>query len=159
MLSDAERQRIEQELERYPNRRALSVEALKIVQKERGWVSDEALADVAEILDMSTAELDGIATFYNQIHRRPTGRHVVQICDGVACWTLGYDRLLEVLRDRLQTDLGGTSPDGRFTLLPTPCLGACDSSPALMVDDDLHENVDADDLDHILDRYAEPAEE
>ncbi len=159
MLSDAERRRIDEELERYPNRRALSVEALKIVQQERGWVSDDALADVAELLGMSAAELDGVATFYNQIHRRPTGSHVVQVCDGVACWTLGYDRLLEVLQDRLQTDLGGTSPDGRFTLLPTPCLGACDSAPALMVDDDLHENVDVDDLDAILDRYAEPGEE
>lgn len=157
MLSDSERRRIEQELERYPNRRALSVEALKIVQKERGWVSDEALADVAEILEMSTAELDGVATFYNQIHRRPTGRHVVQVCDGVACWVLGYDRLRQALVEHLQTDLGGTSSDGRFTLLPTPCLGACDVGPALMVDDDLYGNVDVDGLDEILGRY--PAED
>ena len=159
MLSDAERGRISEEIERYPTRRALSVEALKIVQKERGWVSDEALADVAEILQMSTAELDGIATFYNQIHRRPVGRHVVQVCDGVSCWVLGYDRLHQALAERLGTGLGGTSADGRFTFLPTPCLGACDLAPALMVDDDLYGNVDVADLDAILERYPGPEEE
>jgi NADH-quinone oxidoreductase subunit E len=159
MLSDSERRRIEGELERYPNRRALSVEALKIVQQERGWVSDEALADVAELLGMSCAELDGVATFYNQIHRRPVGVHVVQMCDGVTCWMLGYEGLRRRAVERLGVDLGGTTTDGRFTLLPTPCLGACDVGPALMVDGDLHRNVEPDDLEKILDGYAGPAED
>ena len=108
------------------------------MQRHRGWVSDEALADVGVFLRVSVDELDTLATFYNLIYRRPVGRHVILVCDSMVCWVLGYERLVRALEDELDVELGGTTADGRFTLLPIVCLGACDQAPAMLIDDDLH---------------------
>ena len=144
MLSPEERAEIEEEAKRYPTRRALCIEALKIVQKHRGWIADEALADLGALLGMTPEELDGVATFYNLVFREPVGRHVVLVCDSVSCWIMGYGRLRDRLCGELGVPLGGTTTDGRFTLLPIVCLGACDRAPAAMVDGDLHGDLDPD---------------
>jgi NADH-quinone oxidoreductase subunit E len=115
---------------------------MKIVQRHRGWVSDESLRDLAALLQMSVDELDGVATFYNLIFRRPVGRHVILVCNSVTCWMLGADRVREQLSAASGTVAGGTSSDGRFTLLPIVCLGACDHAPVVMIDRDLHADVD-----------------
>jgi NADH-quinone oxidoreductase subunit E len=153
MLTEEERQEIARALRHYEQKRAACVEALKVVQEHRGWVSDEALREVARMLEMTPDELDSVATFYNLIFRRPVGRHVILICDTVSCWVMGYEALLEHLRHRWGTDLGKTTADGRFTLLPVPCLGACDRAPVLMIDDDLHGDLDIEKLDQILEGY------
>ncbi len=157
MLSPEERAEIEEEAKRYPTRRALCIEALKVVQRRRGYVSDDAIADIAAFLDMSPAELDAVATFYNLVFRRPVGRHVILVCDSVSCWIMGYGRLRDRLCRDLGVALGGTTSDGRFTVLPVVCLGACDHAPAIMVDDDLHGDLDperdAQRLPAILEQY------
>ncbi len=153
MLSPEERHEIEEELAHYPNKQAVCIDAMKIVQRRRGWVSDESLRDIAAMLEMSTGELDSVATFYNLIFRKPVGRHVIMVCDSVSCWIMGYDRLREQLMSKLGIKMGETTPDGRFTLLPIVCLGACDRAPVMMVDDDLHRNVDAQNLDGVLEKY------
>lgn len=155
MLTPEERSEIEAEFARYPNKQAVSIDAMKIVQRHRGWVSDESIRDIAELLEMSPAELDGVATFYNLIFRKPVGRHVIFVCDSVSCWILGYQRLREQLSATLGIQFGESTPDGRFTLLPIVCLGACDRAPALMVDGDLHTGVDSPEkINQILERYA-----
>jgi NADH-quinone oxidoreductase subunit E len=153
MLSHEERREIDAELARYPTRQAASVDAMKIVQRHRGWVSDESLKDVASLLGMTADELDGVATFYNMIFRRPVGRHVILVCNSVTCWMLGADRLHAQTAIASGTRSGETSADGRFTLLPIVCLGACDHAPALMIDGDLHGDVDAERVDQMLSRY------
>lgn len=153
MLSPEERQAIETELAHYPHKRAVCIEALQIVQRHRGWVSDEALADIAAFLEMSREDLDGVATFYNLIFRAPVGRHVVLLCDSVTCWIMGADRVCEQLTQRLGVELGETTADGRFTALPIVCLGACDHAPVMMVGDDLHQDLDEQKLDAILEKY------
>jgi NADH-quinone oxidoreductase subunit E len=153
VLSDEERREIESEVAIYPQKRAACIEALKVVQQHRGWVSDEALDEVAELLEMTPDELDGVATFYNLIFRKPVGRHVILICDSVSCWIMGYDNLRGHLRSRLSIDLGETTADGRFTLLPSVCLGACDRAPVMMIDDDLHLDLTPERIDQILAGY------
>jgi NADH-quinone oxidoreductase subunit E len=154
VLTERERAEIEAEVTQYPYRRAATVDALKVVQRHRGWVSDEALADVAACLGVSPDEVDGVATFYNLVFRQPVGRHVILWCNSVSCWVMGGSRLCAALRERLRVDLGGTSADGQFTLLPNVCLGACDGAPALMVDEDLHLRVTPDALGGLLEKYA-----
>jgi len=154
MLTPQEIEEIEAEFPNYERRQAVSVEALKVVQRHRRWVSDEALADVARLLEMSVAELDAVATFYNLIYRRPVGRHVILVCTSVSCWIMGSESILELLRQRLGIGLGETSADGRFTLLPVVCLGACHLAPAMMIDDDLHHDLKPDAIDAILADYA-----
>jgi len=152
-LSADEEREIRDEAANYPTRSAVCIDAMKIVQRHRGWVSDDALRDIAGYLDMSVDELDGIATFYNLIFRKPVGRHVIMVCDSVSCWIMGSERLTQAIATRLGVTAGGTTPDQRFTLLPIVCLGACDHAPVLMVDDDLHHDVDAAAVDRLLDRY------
>jgi len=157
MLSAQEKKEIEAELKHYPYRQAMTIDAMKIVQKHRGWVSDESLEDLASFLDMTVEDLDSVATFYNRIYRKPVGRHVILICDSISCWITGYEGVLKTITDRLGIGLGETTPDGRFTLLTIPCLGNCDHAPALMIDDDLHRDLDperiGERLDEILEKY------
>jgi NADH-quinone oxidoreductase subunit E len=134
----------------YPDPRAACVEALKLVQSRHRWICDGRLAEVAGLLGMTADELDGIATFYNLIFRRPVGRHVVLLCDSVSCWVMGQEKLLEHLRQRLGIGFGATTADGRFTLLPTVCLGFCDHAPAAMVGEEQHGDLDPQRLDAVL---------
>ncbi|MEJ2637937.1 MAG: NADH-quinone oxidoreductase subunit NuoE [Desulfosarcinaceae bacterium] len=154
MLTPQEIEEIEAEIPKYEQRRAVSVEALKIVQRHRGWVSDAALAEVARLLGMAAADLDAVATFYNLIYRMPVGRHVILVCNSVSCWVMGCETVFRHLGRRLGIGLGETTADGRFTLLPVVCLGACHQGPAMMVDDDLHVHLDPDRIDEILDAYG-----
>jgi NADH-quinone oxidoreductase subunit E len=152
VLTPEEKQEIEAELPRYPNRKAVCIDAMKIVQRHRGWVSDESVRDIAALLEMSPDELDGVATFYNLIFRKPVGRHVIMFCDSISCWIMGCDRVREHLRQRLGIEPGGTTPDERFTLLPIVCLGACDHAPVMMVDWELHQDLDSQKIDALLER-------
>lgn len=153
MLTPEERREIEAELAHYPAKQAVCIDAMRIVQKHRRWVSDDSLQDLAEFLGMSFEDLDGVATFYNLIFRRPVGRHAILVCDSVSCWIMGYERLREQLSSRLGIPMGETTADGRFTLLPIVCLGTCDHAPAMTVDGDLHRDVDPQAVDGILEQY------
>ncbi|WP_045227022.1 NADH-quinone oxidoreductase subunit NuoE [Methyloterricola oryzae] len=149
-LTAEEIEAIRAEAAHYEQASAASIEALKIVQAHRGWVSDENLADIAELLGMSPAQLDGVATFYNLIYRRPVGRKVIHYCNSVSCWMLGAEDHREYLQQKLGVKLGETTADGEFTLLPIVCLGACDKAPVMMVGDETHMNVDRAAIDRIV---------
>lgn len=153
MLTRQEIADIEAEAARYPDRRALGIEALKIVQKHRGWVPDEALAEVGAYLGLPVAHLEGLATFYKLLFRKPVGRHVVRLCDSVSCWLVGYEEVRHALCERHGLVMGGTSLDCRFTLVTGPCLGACDRGPVMMVDEELVCGLSVDGLEEVLRRY------
>ena len=150
MLSEVELSEIKNLPAYREMKKASGLEALKIIQRHRRWVSDEALEDLAVLLEVSCAELESVATFYNLIFRRPVGRHVILVCDSVTCWVVGYERVLDHLKRRLGIDFGETTADGRFTLLPHACLGACDRAPAIMIDDELYGPLDEQRIDTIL---------
>ncbi|MEO5971684.1 MAG: NADH-quinone oxidoreductase subunit NuoE [Bdellovibrionia bacterium] len=150
MLTEIEAKEISSELNRYEQKSASCIEALRVVQRHRGWVSDEAIVDIAEYLEMTPADVDGVATFYNLIFRRPVGTHVLFVCDSVSCWIMGCDKIKNHLTTRLGVNLGKTSKDGSFTILPIACLGTCESSPVLMIDGKTVSNVNTNILDEIL---------
>jgi NADH-quinone oxidoreductase subunit E len=154
MLTQEEREEIEAELTHYPNKQAVCIDAMLIVQRHRGWVSDESLHDIGELLGMSTTDLDGVATFYNLIRRKPVGKHVAMICDSVSCWIMGCDQLRDHLCSRLGISMGNTTSDGKFTLLPIVCLGACDHAPTMLIDGELHTDVDQQRIDELLAQCA-----
>ena len=153
VLSDEEVREVEAECAHLPDRKSAAIDAMMIVQRHRGWVSDESLAAIARLLGMSTAALDSIATFYNLIYRQPVGRHVVMVCDSVSCYVMGADGLRKQVEEHLGIKLGETTKDGRFTLLPIVCLGACDKAPTMMIGDELIENVAAEKLGDIFGRF------
>lgn len=154
MLTTEEKNEIEKAISIVPVRKSACIEALKVVQQHRRWISDESLRDVAAYMDMTPEELDSVATFYNLLFRKPVGRHIILVCDSISCWVMGYDDIRKQLIDKLGIQYGQTTPDDRFTLLPNCCLGTCDTAPALMIDKDLYKNVKPEQLDDILEKYS-----
>lgn len=150
-LSPEELAQIDAEIAHVPYRAAVAIDALKIVQAHRGWVSDASLRAIARHLEMSAAELDGVATFYNLIFRRPVGERVILLCNSISCWIKGCDKMQRALEAQLGISLGQTTADKRYTLLPVTCLGACDKAPVMMVGDTLHEDLNEHLLKQILD--------
>ena len=140
-LSEGEIAEIDAELAHVSIPAGAAIDALKIVQAHRGWISDESIKAIAQHLGMSAAELDGIATFYTLIFRRPVGEKVILLCNSVTCWMKGCDKLQKNISDHLGIGMGETTADNAYTLLPMTCLGACDKAPVLMIGDDLHEDV------------------
>ena len=153
MLTVEEKHEIDKAIHHVPVKKAACIEALKIVQERRRWVSDESLKDVAAYMNMSPEELDSVATFYNLIFRRPVGRHIILLCDSISCYVMGYEKLADLIMKRLGIRYGETTLDGRYTLLPNPCLGTCDHAPALMIDHDLYRDVTLEQLEEILNKY------
>ena len=154
MLTEEIKREIEEQIAIYGRQEAACIDGMLIAQRHLGWISDETLEELARFLGMTVEELDGVATFYNEIYRKPVGRHVILVCDSVVCWILGYAGVREHLIKQLGIDLGQTTPDGRFTLLPVPCLGACDHAPAMTVDGELYSDLDSDKIDRILEAHT-----
>lgn len=149
-----ERADIEHAMEHYEDPRAASIDALKIVQKNNRWVSDGAIYAIAEVLGIPASDVDGVATFYNKIFRKPVGRHVIMVCDSIGCFLTGYEDLIAAIKKHLNIEYGQTTPDDRFTLLPICCLGNCDKGPTLMIDDDTHGPVSIEQIPSLLEQYS-----
>lgn len=158
-LSAEEIRQIDAELAHIPQKSGAAIDALKIVQSQRGWVSDEALVAIARHLDMSPEALEGVATFYNLIYRQPVGDKVVLFCDSVSCWICGCDGVKQKISEKLGVDYGETTADNQYTLIPVPCLGACDKAPVMMVGDDLYTNLDDQKIDQIFDKRTGEGED
>ncbi len=132
-LSSDELSAIEHEVSIMETREAAGIEALKVVQYHRGWVSDDSLSAIAQCLNISTVQLEGVATFYNLIYRQEVGRNVIHVCDSIACHLNGFEEVLAAIKEHLGIDYGQTTDDGEFTLLSNVCLGSCDKAPAMMI--------------------------
>ena len=153
MLSDAERAEIEEEIAHMPDRQSACIDALRIVQEHRGWVSDESVSAIADLLGMSAAAVDAVATFYNLIFRRPVGRNIVMYCDSVSCYVMGAEGIRTALISKLGVQPGQTTSDNRYTLLPIVCIGACDHAPAMLINNQHVLDVTPERLDEMLARY------
>lgn len=154
ILTATEIAAIDDFMHHYPQARSASLDALKIVQKRNGWVDDAQVNAIANLLDIPVTDVDGVATFYNRIYRQPVGRHVILICDSVACYLTGYEALSAAFKAELGIDYGQTTADGRFTILPICCLGNCDKGPAVLIDEDTYGPVQPDEVAQLLELYA-----
>ena len=152
-LSPQARADIEHAIHHYPDPRAASIDALKIVQKEHGWVPDGAIAAIADVLGIPASDVEGVATFYSLIFRQPVGRHVIKLCDSMVCYINGYEQVLEAIKANIGIGLGETTADGRFTLLPICCLGNCDKGSTMMIDDDTHGGLTPESVVSVLEQY------
>ena len=124
--------------------REAAVDIMKELQRHYGWLSDEAVADAAELLGLSTLQVEELATFYEMIYRRPVGRAVIHVCDSISCWAMGGETLLRHLERILGISAGETTMDNNFTLLPCSCLGNCGDAPAIMIGEQHYGRVTAE---------------
>ena len=153
VLAPEDRAEIEHHIHHYDDPRAASIDALKVIQRRHGWVPDGAIQPVADLLGISAPDLEGVATFYSLIFRRPVGRHVIKLCDSIACHLNDYQAVQQALEQKLAIGFGETTQDNRFTLLPICCLGACDKAPVVMIDEDTHFNVAPEQVPALLEKY------
>jgi|GEM_PF-56014 len=153
-LSEAEREEIDREFSHYEDKASVGLEALRIVQRHRGWVSDESLHAVSAYLDIPVAQLESVATYFQLIFRQPVGREVILLCTSASCWIMGCAKLQKHIEQKLDINPGETTEDGIFTLLETPCLGDCDKAPVMMIGEEMHRNLTETSVDEILDNKA-----
>ena len=150
MFSEANETKLDEIISHYPVKRSAVLPALYLAQEEHGYVTDEDVQYIADRLDMRVNEVEEVVTFYTMYSRQPIGRHKLQVCRTLSCMLLGAEKITEHLSQRLGVEVGGTTPDGKFTLQEVECLGYCDLAPCLQVNFDYHERVTTETVDELL---------
>jgi NADH-quinone oxidoreductase E subunit len=151
----ATKEKLEALYPKYPTKQACLLPALWMVQEARGWIPEQGIAEVAEVLGLTPAYVKGVVTFYTMYHQHPMGRHVIQVCTTSPCGICGAEETLKaILQHTGCQELGRTSPDGRFTVVETECLGACGFATPVLVDNDFVESVTPERVPGLLQRYA-----
>ena len=141
---------LEQHVRAAEHPRELAVDVMLALQERYGYLSDTALGEAADLLGMSTLEVEELATFYTFIYRQPVGKYVIHLCDSLICWMDGYIPIRDYLCRKLGVQMGETTADGLFTLLPVCCIGYCDRSPAMLINRKAHGPLTAETIDAIL---------
>jgi NADH-quinone oxidoreductase subunit E len=139
---------------RYPVRRAALLPTLRLIEKEFGRVDPEGIALAAELCQLSTAEVQGVVSFYTHYKRETDGKYVIWVCNTLPCALRGARDLTTALEKKLACKAWETTKDGRFTLKKAECLASCDTAPCLQVDEDHYDHVTEAKLDEILGRYS-----
>ena len=148
------RARLEELGQKYPTRQALLLPALWMVQEARGWISEQAIGEVADVLGLTPAYVKGVVTFYTMYHTHPVGRHFIQVCTTSPCNICGAEDVVKALLEYTGCgELGATSPDGRFTVIEVECLGACGFATPILIDDDFIESVTPERVPGLLQGY------
>ncbi|HET7789960.1 MAG TPA: NAD(P)H-dependent oxidoreductase subunit E [Gemmatimonadales bacterium] len=148
------RERLDDILSRYPTKQAALLPALWMVQEARGWISDRAMTEVAEVLGITPAYVKGVVTFYTMYHQHPVGRNFVQVCTTTPCNICGAEGVLQAFLDATGArEAGATSPDGNWTIIEVECLGACGFATPVLVNDDFIDGVTAEKVPDIVKRY------
>jgi NADH-quinone oxidoreductase subunit E len=152
-LSAEQEKKLEDILSRYPNKMAACIPMLHLCQEaNENWVNEEVVQFVAQRLELSSAHVQGVATFYHLFNRERPGRHQVWVCRTLSCALRGGESLVQHCEKRLGIHAGGTTKDGKITLRTAECLASCGSGPMMQVDKEYHENLTKESVDRILDQ-------
>ena len=150
MIPDSLKLELQNRVAEAITRREAAVDVMKEVQRHYGWLTDEAVEESAALLGLSPLQVEELATFYEMIYRRPVGKRVIHVCDSISCWSVGCDRIMAHLRERLGVEPGGTTDDGMYTLIPCACLGNCGEGPTMMIGNTLYGRLTPERVDDIL---------
>jgi NADH-quinone oxidoreductase subunit E len=150
VVSQELRTKLQHRIEKTDQPREAAVDVIYALQRHYGYMSDEAVYEAADILGMTPLEIEELATFYDFIYREPVGRYVIHVCDSTVCWMHGHQSIVDYLCERLDIDLGGTTRDGLFTLLPICCVGYCDHAPVMLINGKPFGRLTPESIDMIL---------
>jgi NADH-quinone oxidoreductase subunit E len=151
MLPNALKEKLETQIRRVEHPRELAIDVMTALQEHFGYFNDEAAGHASRLLGMTLLELDELATFYTFIYREPVGKYVIHVCDSLICWMEGEESLVEHLLNKLGIQMGGTTADGLFTVLPVCCIGYCDRAPAVLINRKVHGPLTVESLDQLID--------
>lgn len=152
MISEATKKKIAEEASKYPEKRSALLPTLYMIQGEEGYITKEGADAVAELLGITSTEVWSVASFYTLFNLKPVGKYHVQVCKNISCHLVGSEEIIEHISKRLGIPVGGTTPDGLFTLSVVECLGSCGTGPMMQVNDDYYENLNPGRVDEILAR-------
>jgi NADH-quinone oxidoreductase subunit E len=152
-FSDQFEQRFAEMLGHYPAKRSVLVPTLLYAQDEVGYLSEEAIHEIATRLELTDLDVHNVISYYSMLTTKPRGKYNVQVCTNIACMLRGGEELLEHCAKRLGVGNKGTTSDGQFTLEEVECIGACSWAPAVQVNYDFHENLTPEKMDAVLDVY------
>lgn len=158
VLTPEQLEQAEQIIGKYPNSRSAILPLLFLVQSVDGYVTDEGMKEVADILNLTPAQVLAAASFYTMLKKKPQGRYLISVCRNIACTHLGGRELLKSLEEQLGIEAGGTTPDGKFSLEAAECLATCDGAPSLQVNYEDFYNVTAERAGELIDRLARDEE-
>lgn len=150
MLSAEHLAKIEELRKRYQHSQSVVLAALWMWQDEQGWISEEGMKEVADLLGLPAHHVYGVVSFYTMFNRAPVGKHKVEVCTNVSCMLRNSDRIVKHIEERLRIGVGQTTPDGKFTLVEAECLGSCGTAPMMQIGDEYYENLDEAAVDRIL---------
>ncbi len=155
MLSEQAKTTIRSLMERYPDRRSAIMPSLHLAQRECGWLPDDVVRELADLLGLSATEVNSVATFYTMYAREKRGKHTLFFCTDLPCALRGAEELMEHIEHKLGCRAGQTTADGNFTLKDAECLGGCDHAPVMLVDgEDQVLDLTAEKVDELIDRLA-----
>jgi NADH-quinone oxidoreductase subunit E len=151
VLKEAQERELAEILSRYPNKMAACIPVLHLCQNANdNWVSPEVIQFVSERLELSSAHVKGVVTFYTLFNQHPPGKHQIWVCRTLSCALRGSDEILSHCQKRLGVGIGETTADGRFTLRTAECLASCGTAPMMQVDKTYYENLTPEKVDEIL---------
>nr|MBI3613746.1 NADH-quinone oxidoreductase subunit NuoE [Nitrospirota bacterium] len=150
MLSEKYKSEIADILSRYPVKRSALLPLLYLAQREAGYISEEAMQEIAGLLRLTPPQVYETATFYTMLNLKPVGKFHLQVCKSLMCALVGSDTLIGWLEKKLSIKAGETSKDGLFTLSKVECLGACGTGPMMQINDDYYERLTEEKVDRIL---------
>jgi NADH-quinone oxidoreductase subunit E len=152
-FSDQFESRFAEMLTHYPTKRSVLVPTLLYAQDEIGFLSDEAISELAGRLELTELEVRNVISYYSMLTTRPRGKYNVQVCTNITCLLRGGEELFEHCENKFGVKHKGTTADGLFSLEEVECIGACSWAPAVQVNYDFHENLTTEKLDQVLDEY------
>jgi NADH-quinone oxidoreductase E subunit len=151
VFTGAAREELDAILQRYPTKMAALLPALWIVQRERHWIGESAMTEVAQVLGLTPAYVKGVVTFYTMYHQHPVGKYFIQVCTTSPCNVCGAEDVVRAFLEHTGCgELGVTSEDGRFTVIEVECLGACGFATPVMVNEEFLESVSPEKVPTIL---------
>jgi NADH-quinone oxidoreductase E subunit len=151
MLSESTHQQIQLLIGKYPKKRSALIPSLQLAQKETGYLTSDAMQEIAGIFELSPNEVYEVASFYTMLYKKPVGKYVIQVCTNISCMLCNAEQIVDHLTKRLGIKLGETSPDKKYTLVEVECLGSCGTSPVVQINEDYYEDLTPEKLDRILD--------
>ena len=153
MISEQAKERMRALASRYPVARSAVLPALHIAQEEEGYITQQGIEAVAEVLNLTVDDVKSVATFYTMYYQKQPGKKVVKVCTSISCYLRNCDALVKHLEKRLGIARGETTPDGNFTLMTAECLASCGTAPVLQINDEFVENVTLEMADNLVDEW------
>ena len=158
MLTEDLKQSLMERIAAAEDAREQAIDIMFELQKLYGYMTDEAMEEAGELLDMTPLELEELATFYNFIYREPVGKYVIHVCDSAVCMMYGHLKVVDYIGKKLRVPLGGMTADGLFSLLPVCCIGYCDRAPAMTVNGRVYGQLTPEKIDRVLNKLIREAE-